>query len=181
MVNGFLRHCGGSGHEVIRFFDIDKAAGGYLGPGQKLAAARLEGEGDDHDAVLGQVLAVAQNDVSYVADSQSVDQNVADLYFLAHCRAVLGEFEHIAGAKEENILFVISQLSGDLVLGLEVAELAVDRDRESGLDQVVDEFDILLAGVAGGMDILCDDIRALHHELIDNAGHGFLIARNGAG
>ena len=161
MINGFLRHCSRPGHHIVRFFDINKSAGGDLRSGQELAAAGFEGEGNDHDAVLGQMLAVAKHDVSDIADSDPVYQDIAHLDLFTDNGSVFSELQDITGMQDKNILFVIPQTSQELRLGLEVPVLSVNGDAVSGLHEVVDQLYVLLAGMAGGMDILGNDVRAL--------------------
>ena len=44
-----------------------------------MVAAFFEGDDDDDDAVLGELLAVADDDVSYVAYAEAVDEDGAGL------------------------------------------------------------------------------------------------------
>ena len=127
------------------------------------------------------MLAVAQDDISDIADTQSVDQDIADLDLLADSCAVFRELEHIARTENENILFLVSKRAGDFGLCLEVAEFTVDRDGVSGLDQVIDQLDVLLTGVSGCVHILADNISTLQQEFIDHGGDCLLVARDGAG
>ena len=127
------------------------------------------------------MLAVAQDDISDISDTESVDQDIADLDFLADESAVFGEFEHITGVEDEDILLAVAHLAGNLCLRLEVAELAVDRDGISGLYQMVDQLDVFLAGMAGCVNILCGDIGALQQEFVDDGSDRLFVARNGTG
>ena len=67
---------------------------------------------------------------------------------------------------------------------LQVALLAVDRDEELGLHQAVDDFQLLLAGVAGdveGAGPLVDHLGPLAVELVDDGADGVLVAGDGGG
>ena len=127
------------------------------------------------------MLAVAQDHVADVADPEAVDQDIADLDLLADEGLVLRDLQDIAGAEDEDILLVVAQFTRDLGLGLEMAVFAVHGNGIAGLDQVVDQLDVLLAGMTGGVYVLGDDIRALHQELIDDRRDRLLVARDRAG
>ena len=76
------------------------------------------------------------------------------------------------------MLAVIPQRLCDFRPGPKVLVLPVHGNRVLGLHQGVDELDFLLAGVARHMDILEDDLGPLVVELVDDPGHGLLVARN---
>ena len=179
--DGVFRDSRGSRHQVIGLFDVDEAARSDLRSGKQPAAAGFEGEGNDHDTVLRQVLAVPQDHISDISHSEAVDKNVADLNLLADRRSVLADFEHVSGAQQKDIFFFVAKFTHQLCLCLEVAEFTVYRDRVLGLYQVIDQLDIFLAGVAGRVDVLGDDIRPFQHQLVDDACDRLLVARDGAG
>lgn len=60
---------------------------------------------NDHDSVLGQMLAVTQDDISYITNAESVDHDGSGVDFASYCCAVLIEFHDITGIHEENVLF----------------------------------------------------------------------------
>ena len=124
------------------------------------------------------MLAVPEHHISDISDSEAVDKNIADLDLLPDCRSVLTELEDISGAQNKDIVFLISQITQKLCLRLEVAEFAVHGNRVSGLYQMVNQFDVFLAGVTGRVDILGNDVRSLQHKLVDDARDRLLIARN---
>ena len=63
--------------------------------------------------------------------------------------------------------------------------LAVDGDEELGLDQRVDDLQLLLAGVAG--DVKVRSALFIHHvgtlavQLVDDVADGLFVAGNGGG
>ncbi len=62
--------------------------------------------------------------------------------------------------------------------------LAVDGDEELGLDQGVDDLQLLLAGVAGDVEgqlPLVHHLGALAVELVDHVADGVLVAGDGGG
>ena len=127
------------------------------------------------------MLAVTKDDVSDVPDAQSVDKDISDLDLLTDSRAILGQFENISGTEDENILLAVTHFTGDLGLRLQVTVFTVDRNGKSGLYQMIDQLDILLAGVSRRMYILGNDVGALHQELIDYCRNRLFVARNRAG
>ena len=77
-----------------------------------------------------------------------------------------------------------SHLLGHPGVGLEVALLPMDRDEELGPDQGVDDFQLVLTGVAGhvkGASVLADHLSLFAVELVDDVVHRVLIAGDGGG
>ena len=65
-----------------------------------------------------------------------------------------GEFDDAPHVADDNVLRGGSHLLGHPGVGLEVALLPMDRDEELGPDQGVDDFQLVLAGVAGHMHFI---------------------------
>ena len=69
-------------------------------------------------------------------------------------------------------------------MGLEVALLAVDRDKELGPNQGVDDLQLVLAGVAGdveGAGVLADHLGLFPVQFVDDIVDGALVAGDGGG
>ena len=65
---------------------------------------------------------------------------------------------------------------------LQMALLAVDGNKESGLEQSVDDLQFLLAGVAGdvqALKLVIDDLCTLAVELVDDLADGFFVSGDG--
>ena len=62
-----------------------------------------------------------------------------------------------------------------------MAVFSVNRHSVPGLQKGIDQFDFLLAGVAGNMGILEKHFRSPHGQLIDDPGNRFFISRYGIG
>ena len=65
----------------------------------------LKCQDNDNDTVLGKVLAVTENDISDIADTESVNENAAGLYMIEHICAALTDLEHSSGLEHHNVLF----------------------------------------------------------------------------
>ena len=166
-------------HQVLGLLDIDEAAGDDIGPGDD--AAVLGGEVDHHHqhAVLSQVLAVPEHHAAHVADAGAVHQNAARGHIAGELAGGLGQLDDPAHVGDDDVLGVHAHGLGQPGVGPEMALLAVDGDKELGLNQGVDDFQLLLSGVAGGMEVgllVADHIRALAVELVDDPADGLLVA-----
>ena len=79
---------------------------------------------------------------------------------------------------------VQAHLLGHLAVNLEHPLLAVEGDEEPGPGEGVDDFQFLLAGVAGDMEHVrpvVDDLHALAEQLVDDPAHRHLVAGDGGG
>ena len=65
--------------------------------------------------------------------------------------------------------FGMPKAVGNIRLGLHVAVLTVNRDRIFRMHQRIDQLDLLLAGMAGNMDILENHVGSLHGQLVDDS------------
>ncbi len=82
------------------------------------------------------------------------------------------------------MMFSHAHLPGQLCVDLQHALFSVDRDEELGLDQGVDDLQLLLAGVARhveGPGVLADHLGLFPVKLVDDVIHGILVARDGRG
>ena len=144
----------------------------------------IHGQHHDEQAVLGQVLAVAQHHVAHVADAQAVDEHLAAGHRARHVHRRAGQLDDLAVLRDMHVLVVHAQRPGQVGVVVQVAILAVHRDKELRMHQRVDQLELLLAGVAGDVYLgerLVDDVRAGAVELVDHAGNGLFVARNGGG
>ena len=121
---------------------------------------------------------VTQNNISDIADTESVNENAAGLYMIDHICAALTDLEHISCVEHHNVLLRDAERNRKLLLCHSVAVLTVDRDRIFRTYQRINEFDLLLACMPGYMGILGNYGRALHGEFVDDSRYGFLISRD---
>ena len=90
----------------------------------------LQCEDNDDDAILGKVLAVAENNVSDISNTESVNENTAGLYMIDDVRSALTDLKHVSCVEHHNILLRDSKRDRKLLLCHSVTVLAVDRDRK---------------------------------------------------
>ena len=76
-------------HQILGFTHIDKSSGYDIRSGQQLVAVALQGQNDDDDTVLGQILAVTQHDIADVADAETVHHDGSGVYASCHCRCLI--------------------------------------------------------------------------------------------
>ena len=165
-------HAARAGDQLLVFAHIHKAAGDQLRAGGHLA--RLLAHADDHDdqAVLGQVLAVAQHDVAHVAHAQAVDHDRAGLNRAGDVRLVLRELQHLAQLQDDRIVCGHAHLHRDFGMALQHSVLAVHRNEVLRPHQRLHELELLLAGMAGDVhirDAVVNHVRADAVELVDDA------------
>ena len=80
------------------------------------------------------MLPVAQNDASDVADAGAVDQNPAGRNGAAPLAGGLCKLKHLADIGDKNILGIHAHSLGQTRMRLQMALLAVDGNKESGLE-----------------------------------------------
>src|SRR5882672_65103 len=154
--------------------------------GHALERTRLLVDRDDRDdqPVLGQMAAVAQHLVADLAGSGVVDQHAADRRLARDPRAGLVEMEHVAVLREEDGGLRIAtgeDALGDARVLRELAEFAVHRDEESRPHEGQHQLELLLAPVAGDVDVLdalVDHVGAAPRQMVDDAADRLLVAWN---
>ena len=136
---------------------------------------------DDQQAVLGQVLAVAQHHSAHVAHAQAVDQHGAVGHHAGHVQLVLIQLDHVADLRDHHVVLRHAQLLGQLGVVVQVAVLAVHRNEELRAQQRVNQLQFLLAGVSGDVHLgqgFVDHVAADAEQLVDDAGDGLFVARD---
>ncbi len=151
------------------------------GPMTTDAGVDVDAGDDDHHALLGQHLAVAEDPVADVADAEPVDVEVAgrDPLHLPH--ALVGDLHAVAVLAQEDV--VVGQAHRPRQGGVvdHVLVLAVHRDEPLGLGDRVVGLELVGLGVAGGVDVLQAGVHDLHaeaHEAVDHLGDVHLVARD---
>ena len=130
------------------------------------------------------MLAVAQDHVAHVADAKAVHQHAARGHLAHDGQAVLAHLDDLADLRDDDVFRPGAQRLGQLRVLPQLRILAVDGQEILGLDQRVQELDLLLAGVAGDVhlaQLAVDDVGPAAVELVDDPRHGLFIARDGVG
>ena len=171
--------------KILVVLGVDEAAGDDIRAGEDGAVLGREVDHDHDHPVLGQMLAVAQDHAAHVAHAGSVhkdpsrrDDGPGELAGLG------GQLDDLAHVPDHDAGRAHAHLPGQLRMDLQHPLLAVDRDEEPGLDQGVDQLELLLAGVAGDVQTLglvVDDLSALAVELVDDPGDGLFVAGDRGG
>ena len=127
------------------------------------------------------MLSVPENDISHIAHAQTVHENGTTGHMAGNFRFLLIQLQHISGMKDENVVLRNAQGRGNIRLGFHMTVLSVNRDRIFRMHQRIDQLDLLLAGMAGNMNILENHVGSHHGQLVDDLGNSFLVARNRIG
>src|SRR5699024_7550473 len=100
--------------------------GNQLRPGDQLTALAVKNNRDNHESVLGKVLARAKDCLLAIAITKTVHQDVAGLDSSLVARAVLGELDDAANFREQHMIATDAGFRGKVAVQGHVAELAVD-------------------------------------------------------
>ena len=169
-------------HQVAALAHINKAAGDDIGSADDVAVVDVQRRDDDDQAVLTQMLTVAQNDRSDVADAETVDKDLARGDRLALLDAVLADLDHPADIADVDVLRRHTHRHRERTVLLEHLLLAVDGNEVLRLDQRMDELQLLLARVTGDVHLvhaLIYDLTPALQELVDDVADGALVAGDG--
>ena len=183
-LDGTVCHAAQFLHQLVRLFDIDEATGDDVGARYDATVHTRHGQDNHNHAVLGQVLAVTQNDATHIAHTVAVHEDTARGDGAVDFGGVGGELHDLADVADDDVVGAHAHLHGQLCVALEMLLLAVDGDEELGLDQCVDNLEFLLIGVARdvqGCLTLVDDFGIFAEEFVDHTADGVLVARDGRG
>src|SRR5215471_1796023 len=156
--------------------------------GQAFDAARVAVDGDDgeHDAVFGEMPAVADHHLlHHVIHAAGVDADAAGGHGAGFARALAVDLEDLAGIHHEALFESgVSQVLGEAGMLGELAELAVDGHEVARANQVQHQAHLLDAAVAGDVDrrihAAVHDVGAAAGHVVDHAEDRLLVARNDA-
>src|SRR5205085_8431164 len=172
-------------HEPI-FGGGAEAPGDNLGRGFDAAGELVDGEDGQDDAIFAEVAAIADDEVfDDFAQRAGIDADAADVDASAFARAQLVKLQHIAAFQHDDLADRAMHGSGQLAVALELAIFAVDRNEVARLDQIDDELELFLAGMAADVNgragaIFIDDVGAAPVKMIDHAIDAFFVAGNDA-
>ena len=170
--------------DVLVLAHVDEAAADDIRAGHQRAAVAVDGHDDDNQAVLAEVLAVAQDHVAHVADAKAIHQHAARGHLAHDGQAVLAHLDDLTDLRDDDVFRPGAQRLGQLRVLPQLRILAVDGQEILRLDQRVQELDLLLAGVAGDVhlaQLAVDDVGPAAVELVDDPRHGLFIAGDGVG
>ena len=130
------------------------------------------------------MLAVPQHHAAHVAHAAAVHEHTPGGDGAVDLAGLAGELEDGADFADVNVPGVHAHGLCQLGMELQMPLLAVDGDEEFGLYQPVDDFQLLLAGVAGDVKSLAlfiHHVRTLAVQLVDDVADGLFVAGNGGG
>ena len=130
------------------------------------------------------MLAVAQNHVSNVSDTQAVHQHAAGGHLAGDGKALLAHLDYLADFGDDDVLAGRAEAFSQLGVLPQLGILAVDGNKILRLAQHMQQLDFLLAGVARNVhlaQLAVDDVCAAAVKLVDDARHRLLVAGNGGG
>ena len=99
-------------NQFFRIADIDEAAGYDIGAGQRMAGALGQSHDDDDDAFHGQLLAVADNDVADVADTEAVDEDAAGVDMARLMTGAIGKLKDLPIVANEDVILIDAHHDG---------------------------------------------------------------------
>ncbi len=183
-LDGFAHHAAHLVHERGIFLHIHKAARDDLRLCNDAAVLIVHREDDDQHTIRGKMLAVAQNHAAHALGVRAVHQHTSGCDFAVFLGGFLRQLDHIAALRHDAVFRGDAHLLAKLRMAAEHTMLAVDGDEEFGLCERHHGFLLLLAGVAGNVNVrraVIDDLRALPEQLIDDLGDSALVAGDGRG
>ena len=140
-----------------------------------LAGALVDGDDGEDDAALGEVLAVADDDVFDDVDGAAgVDADAADGDFAVLARRESLSSSRTSPSSSSDGVFDDAGAGGEFGVALEVAVVAVDGDEELGPQQVDHQAQLFLRAVAADVDealraVVVDDAGVAALEVVDHA------------
>src|SRR5271157_332153 len=184
--DGFQNHLARAFHQVCRFLQGHEAAGDDFRRRLKLTGVLVDGEDGNHDAVLGNVAPLLEDDVAHFVEGPDIDADAAHTYALAPPRAALVELQHVAALHQEALLRNRGDFARQLDVAIELSILAVDGHEVLGPDQVEHQLHLFRAAVTGDVhrrlgSVVVMDVGAAAIKVIDHAEDRLLVAGDDAG
>ena len=172
----------GTVHQALVLAHVDEAAAHEIGAGQHLASLAVHGGHDDDEAVLRQVLAVPQDHIPHVAHAEAVHHDGTGRDRFAQLDLIPGQDDVGAVFCDEDVAGGDAEACGGEGMLFQLLVLAVHRQEILGPGQGEHQLLLLLAGVAGDVDIihaLVDDLCAQQQQTVDDLGHALFVAGDG--
>ncbi len=138
----------GAFHKLFRLADVDEAARYEVRPRNHAPGGAVDRHDDDDHAFTRELLAVSQDDVSDIADAETVDEHDAGLHLAVEFCRVARELKDAAVFVEENVFGGHAEALRELGMADEHAVFAVHRHEIARADQIVHEFQCVLARMA---------------------------------
>ena len=164
--------------------DVDKAARNDVGAADHMTVVDVKRRDDDDQAVLSEMLSVAQDDAADVADAESVDKYLAGRNGRDFLHICLVDLDSAADIADKDMLAAHAEKLRELGVLAQMLLLAVNRDEILRTRQAVHDLELLLAGVTGNMYVvhaLVDHLAAALEQLVDDVADGLFIAGDRVG
>src|SRR5438552_11068920 len=174
----------GAFHQSI--FAGVEAAGYDLGCRLDPARELVDSDNRQHDAVLAQVAAVLDDQVfDYVGAVAGIDADAADIDASGFAGAEFVEFQNVSTLDQNDFADGAVHGCRHLSVQFQLAVLAVDGNEIARFDQVDDELQFFLAGMAADVDrrvrsVVVNHVGFAAKEVIDHAIDGLLVAGDDA-
>src|SRR3989344_3746931 len=126
--------------EVLRFTQVDEAAGDDVRRLAQFPGARVDGRNDDEHAVFGKQFPVTDNDLLDVADREAVHHAQSGrcaLFERAYLLAVIRYLDYHAVVRYDDVFLGETDLFGDFRMCAEHVMVAVDGDEEARIHFLV--------------------------------------------
>ena len=142
----------------------------------------LSGNGRDH-TVVGELLAIAQDNGVGIADPQAVDVDDAGLDGCTALDDTTAHLERVAVIEDKDMIVLDAHLAGELGMSAQMHGLTVNRHKVRGFGHGHQELELLLATVTGDVDesaVLIPHVAAELGQAVDDLLDGLLVAGNGS-
>lgn len=173
--------CGGILGELVVDGKRDTAARELDGL-DLLVLERDDGNGRDH-TVVGELLAIAQDNGVGIADTQAVDVDDAGLDGCTALDDTTAHLERVAVIEDKDMIVLDAHLAGELGMSAQMHGLTVNRHKVRGFGHGHQELELLLATVTGDVDesaVLIPHVAAELGQAVDDLLDGLLVAGNGS-
>src|SRR5690606_7640500 len=117
-------------------------------------------------------------------DTETIDVDVARGHPFAEAGFFFVDLQYVAIGQDKRVALGHSDRFGQARVDDEVPVLAMDRHEVLGLENALDDFELLAAGVTADVnvrDAVVENVGAEAEEVVDVAIDGGFVARNGRG
>ena len=170
-------------HQPLGLAHINEAARDDVRPGDDLARGRIDRADRDNQAVLREVLSVAQHDAAHIADAEAVDHDGSRRNVRQTADKRLVDLDGVADIADEDVFRRHAHAHRNARVLAQVLLLAVHRDEILRLRQRLNDLELLLTGVARNVHLVhrfVHDVAAALQKLVNNRADGFFVARDRA-
>src|SRR5262249_48628251 len=146
----------------------------YFRRGLDFSRQLVDGDDREHDPVFAEVTAIFDDQVfDYVGAVAGIDADTADVDLAGLARAQLVEFQNFSAFDQHDFTDRSGHRSSHFSVQLELAVFPVDRNEIARFDQIDDELELFLTGVAGNVDrragaVFVDHVGFAAEEVVDH-------------